>query len=153
MSKFLEQVDRADPTRSQYKIGLLDHSGEVLKTVDVSGVEAAWDIFDSITKVVAGELDFEADDGIDYGGGNPEVEDAENVVGGGDKFNIDSQVRGLASKAKKLGIIGTGFGATAPQKAKRSVQNRDKLDAAAIAAFDKRTDKIKDELAAWDDNE
>ena len=62
MSKFLEQIDRSDPTRSQYKIGLLDSSGEVLKAVDISGVEAAWNIFDQLSKVVAGELDFEMED-------------------------------------------------------------------------------------------
>jgi len=62
MSKFLEQIDRSDPTRSQYKIGLLDNNGEVLKAVDISGVEAAWNIFDQVSKVIAGELDFEMED-------------------------------------------------------------------------------------------
>ena len=79
ISKFLEQIDRSDPTRSQYKIGLLDSSGKVLKAVDVSGVEAAYSIFDQVSKVVAGELDFEADDGVDYGGGSVEDQEAQTL--------------------------------------------------------------------------
>jgi hypothetical protein len=66
ISRFLEAIDKSDPRRSEYRIVLMDGSGNEVDSIgDISGVSYVTDLFLDLKSVVAGEK--EIIDGVEDG--------------------------------------------------------------------------------------
>jgi uncharacterized protein YjbJ (UPF0337 family) len=134
MKKFLSLLEELDPTnQGNPKWELLDFLKS--KGVNVSGVKGTDMLY------------------IDTGERNIAItisneEDAESVDAGYGDYNVNAEVENLASKAEggMKGLAGKVFGSSA-QQAAGAIKKRQQVAKQAVGAYDRKTQKLKQDLA------
>jgi hypothetical protein len=140
MTRFLKLCEQFDPTRSGDIHDLISFlKRHNINASLVSGGQLG---------AKSNQLTIDIGDKVVYLTVMEPEEEAESIDASTGTYEVDNEVKNLANTASKgpAGLVGKMFG-TAPQQAKSAVKERGRLNAQAVDAYRKGTQRIQKGLA------